>query len=813
MRRKLIFFAWLLSCALLLPAREPVNVTLKTGGFPYWIFPGAEAPELIFTNTGEHDIPLNAKILLCGPSREKKEILFEEMLPPGKSIQKTLPGDYRKQGVWNIECTLKSNDRTRTWNGAFAVMIPAGNAPGRAPFVFGMNSHPSWAESEDVVKKEAEACGLIGVSALRDGSSWLSVEYAPGKWNFNRFDLIVEVFGKQNIEIWNLLYAAPQWAIAKDRKGVYPPPSHFRAQLPEYAAWETYIATTAEHYKGKIRYWEIWNEPDLQAADFPAPQYLELLQIAYRTLKKNDPGNVVLCGGLSPSAFFPNNLKGHFLPELLKSGQPHFDLLAWHDHNVLSGYRQNMKLFFELCKEFRNTKPWINNECGLHTTGRSDELQAQSLFKKFFYTWGEGSLGYFWYDLRNDGYDPKEPEHNFGMLTRDFYPKMSYVTFNTISTHFKNARLQQDLSQKGQLHAYLFQDGDTVLIPGWREDGNGALFITTDAKGAERIDLNGNVTELELHNGQLLLSFAAEPSIVRFREAGTVKAGGDMVNVKEIPIIPGRKNALELDVTNPLDTPQEFQFKLGRSVSKFILAARETRRITLPLAGDLESKRTVSLFYKLPDAGLRGECNILLKKAKIIPSQAHADPDFELADRSQRHELYDANPAMSHMTWRDPADSSAKVRFALSGDKLIFHAEVTDDKHAQPFEGWNVWKGDNLQLAFLFPEQAESWELGLSHLDNGTAEVFFFQKAEKNLSPRVTLTTSRDGTATSYHAEFPLRQFGISPEALKRQGFRFNLFVNDNDGDGRKGWLQILPVVHQNTVSQGLPASVPILFQ
>ena len=34
--------------------------------------------------------------------------------------------------------------------------------------------------------------------------------------------------------------------------------------------------------------------------------------------------------------------------------------------------------------------------------------------------------------------------------------------------------------------------------------------------------------------------------------------------------------------------------------------------------------------------------------------------------------------------------------------------------------------------------------------------------------------------------------------ALLKQGIRFNLLVNDNDGEGRDGWMHIAPGIGEN---------------
>jgi len=57
----------------------------------------------------------------------------------------------------------------------------------------------------------------------------------------------------------------------------------------------------------------------------------------------------------------------------------------------------------------------------------------------------------------------------------------------------------------------------------------------------------------------------------------------------------------------------------------------------------------------------------------------------------------------------------------------------------------------------------------------------------------VELATSRTGTVTRYDALIPyVEAKGYSAKTLE-EDFRFNLMVNDNDGDGRDATIEIVP--------------------
>jgi hypothetical protein len=58
------------------------------------------------------------------------------------------------------------------------------------------------------------------------------------------------------------------------------------------------------------------------------------------------------------------------------------------------------------------------------------------------------------------------------------------------------------------------------------------------------------------------------------------------------------------------------------------------------------------------------------------------------------------------------------------------------------------------------------------------------------IADKIALKTVRKGNLTTYHAELPASLWG---DAALENGFLFSLLVNDNDGEGRKGWLETSP--------------------
>ena len=73
----------------------------------------------------------------------------------------------------------------------------------------------------------------------------------------------------------------------------------------------------------------------------------------------------------------------------------------------------------------------------------------------------------------------------------------------------------------------------------------------------------------------------------------------------------------------------------------------------------------------------------------------------------------------------------------------------------------------------------------------------------------IRLETSRDERAkrTVYRAAIPFRAIGLT-EAAARRGFRFNLIVNDNDGEMRESCIGIAPGIAEDKDPERYPTLV-----
>ena len=101
-----------------------------------------------------------------------------------------------------------------------------------------------------------------GVKWARLQSGWQKTERQKGVYDFDWLDAIVDKMISIGVEPWLCLCYGNQ-LYSKEAKTVYGavgiPPINTQ---DERDGWQKYVQATVNHFKGRIHYYEVWNEPD-----------------------------------------------------------------------------------------------------------------------------------------------------------------------------------------------------------------------------------------------------------------------------------------------------------------------------------------------------------------------------------------------------------------------------------------------------------------------------------------------------------------------------------------------------------------------
>lgn len=238
---------------------------------------------------------------------------------------------------------------------------------------------------------------------------WARINTAAGVYNWEALDAHVARAQANNADVLLTLALTPRWASARPDEpapgfpsllGSYAEPAHI-------ADWQAWVQAVATRYQGKIRYWEIWNEPDLHFGFYTGtPQQLkELACTAYTILKQVDPANQVL----TPSAFpayldYYLSIGGGDCADIIST---HFYIDVFDDVDPAVSRPEkwayqipNLRLL--LAQYGLQDKPLWNTEAGwlfLDDTHAplSQTLGAGYLARAYLLNWAYGATRYYYY--------------------------------------------------------------------------------------------------------------------------------------------------------------------------------------------------------------------------------------------------------------------------------------------------------------------------------------------------------------------------------------------------------------------------------
>lgn len=200
----------------------------------------------------------------------------------------------------------------------------------------GINTFLNEEPDPDVVERSLDMIADGGFGYIRQIFGWYEIEpeqdvyigrYGESTWE--KYDRIVDLANERGIEIIARLEKPPRWA----REG-QPNVDQFPDGPPnEIDDWVNYIEQVVTRYDGRITYFQLWNEPNLEGEwgghPVNAADYVELLRAGYETIKEINPDNVVLLAGLAPTdQRGPVNLNEFlFLQEVYDAGgADYFDI-------------------------------------------------------------------------------------------------------------------------------------------------------------------------------------------------------------------------------------------------------------------------------------------------------------------------------------------------------------------------------------------------------------------------------------------------------------------------------------------------------
>jgi hypothetical protein len=203
---------------------------------------------------------------------------------------------------------------------------PPSPVPGMASPDYGVQAFLWW--RDEVAHRDLGLVRDAGFTWVKQWFAWDDIEgRGKGQYDWSTADRIVDQVEEFGLNLIVRVDHEPEWA--------GPAPGNI-----EHFA--DFLSTMATRYKGRIRAYQVWNEPNLarEWGDKPpnAGEYTQMLKRAHEVIKKADPNAIVVSAGMAPTTELSQRAvpDTRFIQSMYNAGaQPYFDMLGAHG----AGYR------------------------------------------------------------------------------------------------------------------------------------------------------------------------------------------------------------------------------------------------------------------------------------------------------------------------------------------------------------------------------------------------------------------------------------------------------------------------------------------
>jgi len=231
---------------------------------------------------------------------------------------------------------------------------------------------------------------------------WSYLEPHPGVYDFSLLDKYVQVAQDHDVDLVMTLDGTPTWASARPLEvpmhlGGVRGAAGLAAEPQSLSSWNDFVRTVATRYKGKIHYYEIWNEPMSQPFFTGSPQTMVgIVKSASAVLKQVDPSIKVLSPPVS------GDDKGlSWLESFLRAGGGQYvDIYGFHFYvggepeKGLSKV-ENARL---MLRQFgQDSKPMWNTEAGWQVSQLGPQVSSQYVARALLLGWPAGLGRYIYY--------------------------------------------------------------------------------------------------------------------------------------------------------------------------------------------------------------------------------------------------------------------------------------------------------------------------------------------------------------------------------------------------------------------------------
>jgi hypothetical protein len=337
------------------------------------------------------------------------------------------------------------------------------------------------------------------------GVAWPNLEPTKGQWNFGTLDNYVSISQQNNVEVDMVLGLSPQWASARPNEtSVYNPGN--AAEPLDIQDWRDFVQAVVTRYKGKIKQYEIWNEPNDPMFFSGTPdKMLQLASEAYKIVKQVDPAAVVISPAVTEASSLP------WLDNYLSIGGGNYaDVIGYHFYvspnppeSIVSLATQVRTIMSHYGQQ---AKPLWSTESGWHPPATfTTDQEASYVARAYVLAWASGASRFYWYAWDDHDWVSLQLTNADGSL------RPSAQALAVVRGWILNSDLKPCSSDSAAVWTCDVIQGSRTSHIVWSPSGNATLAIPQSWKSTMTVDLTGQSSPVPTTQSSIQVS--ASPTL------------------------------------------------------------------------------------------------------------------------------------------------------------------------------------------------------------------------------------------------------------------------------------------------------------
>lgn len=420
--------------------------------------------------------------------------------------------------------------------------------------------YPEETTTLEIIRNDMELLKRSGINLLRISFGWDGIEEEKDKYNWRFWDDYVRMaVDEYGITLIPYICYTPSWNSTGDT-------TNFWNHTPkDYEQFGEFVTDLVNRYKDRIKFWELWNEPDIKAYwSGTAEELAKLVKIGAAAVRKADSSAIVVCPGLAGHTEFTlalfkdygispyvdvvniHNYYETWNPSPIESVVPYVNTIA----GIIKQYGNNQSIWMAEVgySTFRRNGHVSDWSSAYYDYEHTPKFQAVQLIRTLTLLLSTEKLAAIaWYEIKDL---PPEDEvigdvnnRHLGVAYVDYKPKPAEKALSFFNKLFaqknrcidKQVTVNRTNDSDSEIHSFENEDG-SVIVAGW-------LKTKIDGKRGE--DKSGKVKDTRKETIELTLPKKLTGKATLYDELGnasefkSITRQTNATTLKEVTLIGG----------------------------------------------------------------------------------------------------------------------------------------------------------------------------------------------------------------------------------------------------------------------------------